>query len=223
MDNRFMLLQINDALFPIGAFAHSYGLETYVFNGLVNTEETAERYIKAYIHNSLLYNELLAIVLAYKYVQNRDLPSIIRLEGLYIASKSCSEIREATRRLSQRFIKNINLVSEDLFWNEYVAAALEHAHTFSYGVWCELQGMELMEILEAYLYSQVSNMVTNCVKLIPLSQSQGQKILTNLHFCMREAINRVVELDEEDFIRGCPGMDIASMQHEVMYSRLYMS
>ena len=31
----FYLLQVNDALFPIGGYSHSYGLETYIQKGIV--------------------------------------------------------------------------------------------------------------------------------------------------------------------------------------------
>ena len=41
----FYLLQVNDALFPIGAYSHSQGLETYIQKGIVHDEKTAEEYI----------------------------------------------------------------------------------------------------------------------------------------------------------------------------------
>ncbi len=37
----FILLQVNDALFPIGGYSHSYGLETYIQKNIVNSGETA--------------------------------------------------------------------------------------------------------------------------------------------------------------------------------------
>ena len=46
MEARFLLLQINDSLFPIGGYSHSYGLETYIQKGLVNDGSTARLYIE---------------------------------------------------------------------------------------------------------------------------------------------------------------------------------
>ena len=43
-DKLFYLLQVNDALFPIGGYSHSQGLETYIQKGLVHDEETAKEY-----------------------------------------------------------------------------------------------------------------------------------------------------------------------------------
>ena len=51
----FILLQVNDALFPIGGYSHSYGLETYIQKNIVNSGETALAFMKSSIKNSFLY------------------------------------------------------------------------------------------------------------------------------------------------------------------------
>ena len=48
----FYLLQINDALFPIGAYSHSQGLETYIQREIVHDEAAA----KEYIHHKIRWN-----------------------------------------------------------------------------------------------------------------------------------------------------------------------
>ena len=62
----FLLLELNDALVPIGAYAHSYGLEAYVQQGLVHDAATAEKWLQAYFSGRFLYGELLSARLAYK-------------------------------------------------------------------------------------------------------------------------------------------------------------
>ena len=44
---KFLVLQMNDSLFPIGAYSHSYGLETYIQKGIVKDAETAEKFENA--------------------------------------------------------------------------------------------------------------------------------------------------------------------------------
>ena len=46
LNSKFLLLQINDAMFPIGAYSHSYGLETYIQNGIVHDSQTAGEFIR---------------------------------------------------------------------------------------------------------------------------------------------------------------------------------
>ena len=74
-----------------------------------------------------------------------------------------------------------------------------------------------------YTYSLLSAIVTNAVKTIPLSQMSGQKILNEMlkkiEVCIAEA--KTVQL--EDLGIGGTEFDIEAMNHEMLYSRLYMS
>ena len=63
-DKRFLLLQLNDALFPIGAYTQSGGLETYIQKDLVCSVEDAARYLRNRLRFSVLYGELLPARLA---------------------------------------------------------------------------------------------------------------------------------------------------------------
>ena len=51
---QYLLLQINDALFPVGGYSHSYGLETYIQKNLVADAKEAGQYVLHYIENNLL-------------------------------------------------------------------------------------------------------------------------------------------------------------------------
>ena len=55
-EKQFLLLQINDALFPIGGYSHSYGLETYIQKELVSDEESAAEYIRNNLRFSVCFN-----------------------------------------------------------------------------------------------------------------------------------------------------------------------
>ena len=79
------------------------------------------------------------------------------------------------------------------------------------------------EMMECFLYSQTSAMVTNCVKTIPLSQSVGQALLFESFDLFEGIIRRAKHLAEEWLLAGTPGLEIRCMQHEGLYSRIYMS
>ena len=66
-------------------------------------------------------------------------------------------------------------------------------------------------------------MVTNCVKAIPLSQTDGQRLLFKCQELFPGLLEEVKSLTEEELCLSAPGMDIRCMQHEALYSRLYMS
>lgn len=51
----------------------------------------------------------------------------------------------------------------------------------------------------------------------------GQEILTSLYGFFEEIIDKLYTLEESDIGLSMPGFEIRSMQHEILYSRLYMS
>lgn len=105
---KFFLLQVNDALFPIGGYSHSYGLETYIQKGLVHDEDSAEEFIHKRLAYNFLYNEFLAARLGWDHAVNGDLEAISRLEEIMEAGKIPRETREASRKLGSRFIKTLS-------------------------------------------------------------------------------------------------------------------
>lgn len=72
-EKQFYLLQVNDALFPIGGYSHSQGLETYIQRGIVHDVDTAREYITHKIKWNLAYTELLAARLVLYPVSNNTL------------------------------------------------------------------------------------------------------------------------------------------------------
>ena len=66
-------------------------------------------------------------------------------------------------------------------------------------------------------------MVTNCVKLIPLSQTEGQRMLSDLYSLFGEILAEAENAGEEMLCASTPAFDLRSIQHETLYSRLYMS
>lgn len=228
--NYFLLLQINDAVFPIGAYTHSYGLETYIQKNLVHDRKSAFEYIKANLRGTFLYTELLAVRFAYEYSKKNKLKNIQKLDAYLRASKAAKETRNASEMLGSRFVKAVlptmPAFESDVF-NKYVeilkTEQLPTNYAVIYGVFCASTGIDLDKALRNYIFSNTSATMTNCVKTVPLSQNDGQKILSDCYNVFNEVVEKVYELKESDIGRAMPGFEIRSMQHEHLYSRLYIS
>ena len=220
----FFLLQVNDALFPIGGYSHSQGLETYIQKGIVHDEKTAAEYISKKLKLNLACTDLLGVRLAYKYALKEDVEALDTLEEILGASRIPMEQREASRKMGSRFTKTIPMEKRKIF-EEYLDARSGKpvSHCCAYGVFCAALGIEEEETLYHYLYAQTSAMVTNCVKTIPLSQSAGQKLLCGCYEEFEEILSRISDCTEDDLCLSAPGFDIRGIQHEKLYSRLYMS
>lgn len=225
---KFLVLQMNDSLFPIGAYSHSYGLETYIQKGIVKDAETAEKYLKMRLQYNFFYTDFLAVKLSYEAALRKNIQKVEELEDILGASRIPEEIRNASRKLGNRFVKTL-LAMEPSWKNGVFGNYLEVregkyiSQPCAYGTFCAEQGIPKEEMLEAFLYAQASAIVTNCVKTIPLSQSSGQKLLFSLIPFFEKMMEKIEETGEEMLCLSTPGFDLRSMEHEQLYSRLYMS
>ena len=224
---QFYLLQVNDALFPVGGYSHSQGLETYIQKGLVRDEKSAARYLLQKLKWNVAYTDLLAVKLAFEAALERKAEELDRLEEVLEASRIPMEQREAVRKMGSRFAKTMMGLSikESGIFTQYIEQrkGKNISHSCVYGVFCAAVGLEEQQVLAHYLYAQTSAMVTNCVKTIPLSQSTGQKLLTGCYPVFQEILEEISHCTMEDLAISAPGFDIRGIQHEKLYSRLYMS
>ena len=178
---------------------------------------------------SFMYTDLLAVKLSCMKRQTKgDIYKLEELEDIMEASRIPEEIRCASRKLGSRFVKT--LFCMDPSWKQgifekYVSIRTGKTicHPCAYGVFCAAREIPEEEMLAAFLYAQASAAVTNCVKTIPLSQSSGQKILFSLVPLFEEILELIKETGEDMLCLSAPGFDVRSIEHEQLYSRLYMS
>lgn len=223
---KFLLLQINDALFPIGAYSHSYGLETYIQKDLLPDAGDCWNFLRKRMEEGFCYNEFLSARYAYAYGAKGEADKILELEEILEACRTPREVREAGRKLGSRFIKTVRGMKidyENKTFEQCIRTKSVWTHSVIYGVFCASAGIAYEEAMEHYLYAQASSMVTNCVKTIPLSQTQGQHLLYQSQELLDRILRKLETLTLEDLCRSTPGFDIRSMQHEGLYSRIYMS
>lgn len=218
----FELLQLNDSTFPIGAYTLSWGLETFVQQKIINDSQTALEYLESEISSSFLTNELLPVKLSYEYADEGQWDKVLEIDEIYNAAKSAREIRAGSKKITARFFKTVSLWQKG---DDAVTSQLFRLNHFPviYGAYCALKKIPLEDVLKYFLYSQYSARVTTLVKLIPLSQNEGQKILHSLFEDFDRILSVLEEMGEDDLCRSCPASEIRGMQHEYLYTRLYMS
>lgn len=224
----FELLQLNDATFPIGSYTHSWGLETFVQKGIIRDSQTAESYFRSELESNFLTNDFLCARLSYEAAEKSDWNEIQEIDEIYNASRNAKEIREGSKKLAARFIKTVSLWNgaknlECTVENRTENPYIPNHFPVAYGSHCALSKISEDEALKAFLYSQISARVVTAVKLVPLSQSEGQKILHALFTLFGEILEKVMHLSKDDLCRSSPQSEILSMEHEFLYTRLYMS
>lgn len=221
------LLHLSDPTLPIGGYSHSSGLETYTQERVVKDVASAKSYIQSMLYNNLLYNDASFVRLAYQATKSGDIEELKKLDAECTALKSPQEIRLASQKLGARLIKNFRterpfyLASQ---YEEFINQAAHRGHyCIIYGMYGALLEIPAEEIVASFFFNAATSMVTNAVKLVPLGQLDGQHILFELEEIIPNLTQKTMTL-ERKLVGVCnTGFDIRCMQHERLYSRLYMS
>ena len=225
MNSFLALCQAFDALFPIGSYTLSGGMETYTQKGIVKDKSSLLAYLKAQLY-LLPYNDL---GVAAQTARSGD---FVLFDGLCAAMKQPCEIRLGSEKLCTRFLKAQEALFSYPLLIDYCRAIREGRCKGHYPVAVGLlirslglKGAELalLQALELYCYSLLSAMVNHGVKLIPLGQMDGQSALFEAMDGILTAVSRAVSVEIEELGVSGGGFDLRSMQHEGLAGRLYIS
>lgn len=221
---RLYMLQICDSLFPIGAFTLSNGLETFVQRGLIDSAEQLGKYLTDYLAVAP-YQELGAMALA---MQNADDKAAwISLDQLYTALRAPMEVRQGSAKLCMRLLKAAGQIAPLPVLEAYYAHIRQGdctgQHPIAVGLFAAGHGVNAQEALMIYGYSLLSAMTTHAAKCVPLRQLEAQRVLREHLPALLPAVQSALTITQEDLGASGAAFDILAMQHETLYSRLYMS
>jgi urease accessory protein len=88
---------------------------------------------------------------------------------------------------------------------------------------CAAHGIDARDGLHAFFHAIAANLVSAGVRLIPLGQTDGQRVLAGLEPGVSAAVDQGLSLGIEDIGSAAPVIDLASMHHETQYTRLFRS
>ena len=226
------LLQTSDQFFPTGGFAFSHGLEMYVAAGLVHDRATCRRLLTELFNHAIGPTDLVFCAHAHRLAAAPDaaaakLSSLVDLDHLLAAMKVPRELRLESRHVGRSFLRAAMALSPSrltkAFWEQVQRGEAQGHHAVVFGLAAHESGLPETSALLAYLYTVAASLAAAAVRLVPLGQSDGQRLLHELQPCCLELVQRYAHLTPDDAWNGVPGLDIRSMQHERLYSRLCRS
>ena len=214
------MMQALDSLFPIGTFTLSNGMETYTHKEIVKDKDSLEKFLSAYIY-TLPTSDL---GFAAKAAADHDKQT---LDEICTAARSPYELRMGSRKLCARFIKAEQALGDYPKLSDYAqkisAGDCMGHHCIAVGLFISDTDTDIRTGLEMYCYSLLSSMANHAVKLVPLRQLDGQAALNNAMKLIPSVVEKALKAPEDELGISGFGFDMRSMEHEKLYTRIYIS
>jgi urease accessory protein len=219
------LLHLASPALPVGAFSYSQGLEWAVESGAVTSEAAAQSWIRDALHLALARCEAPVLIGLLRAWKAGDAGEIARLNAEFIATRETSELRAETLQMGYSLARLLRDLPETPEATKTVLLGLnEIAFPTPWAAAAAHWQINVANAASAYLWAWLENQVMAAVKLVPLGQTAGQRMLAalspELPALAAEALKRAENEDWENFT---PGMTLASCQHETQYTRLFRS
>jgi urease accessory protein len=201
--------------YPVGAFAYSHGIEWAVEDGRIRDEATLAEWIAAIVRHGAGWSD--AVLFVETYGKDGDAAALAELNAFAVALTPSLERHLETTAQGMAFIKapGVEAFKE--------AAGAEIAYPIAVAVAAHGHAIAPAPALHAYLHGFAANLVSAGVRLIPLGQSAGQRVLAGLEDVITETAEAALAADIDEIGGMAVLSDIAAMQHETQYTRLFRS
>ena len=221
------LLQFADGLFPAGGQAHSFGLEQYVHSGQVRDSAGVEQFIRAHLNGSAGPCDSVAVTAAIALGTLRDIDACFAMDQDLDAMKHVSESREASRQMGRQTLRVASLVSGDPMLEQFLDAVESKSspghHPVAFGLSGSVFGWSPEAAAAAYLYSASAQLVGAALRLLPMGQLDGQRLLWSVGPLIARLAGEAADKGPEDICSCAPALEIAGMRHASQEHRLFRS
>ncbi len=215
------LWQLISPALPIGAFAYSQGLEWAVSSGAVGNQQQALDWLRGILIHNLCRCDLPLLQRLYRAWRDADAARIDYWNAWLLACRGSAELRAEDCHQGKalaRLLANLQ-VEAARPWAQRDDATFAAVYALALHHW----QIELAAGACGLLWSWCENQVGAAIKLIPLGQSAGQQLLSELLTLIPDQAAQALGLDDDAMGNGLPGQVMASMRHETQYSRLFRS
>lgn len=215
------LLQLCSGTLPIGGFTYSQGIEWAVECSWIKDEASLTDWLTDLIDTSLAQVEIPVLARLYRACEQDDAEQLAYWSDWLLASRETRELREEERNRG-RALASL-LVELEVPKAKALRDILAGCQSAGFALAAQGWSIPLKQAAQGFAWAWLENLALAGVKLIPLGQTAGQRVLRHLGDAASRAVQRGLELSDEDMGASAPALAIASSRHETQYTRLFRS
>jgi urease accessory protein len=210
--------------FPVGAFSYSSGIEWAVEANDIKNAETLKTWLGVMLTEGGGYCDAVLFAHAHRAVVDDDEKALRGVAELAAAFAPSKERHLETTAQGNAFVEAMRAA-----WTCDAIEKLKSvwdgpvAYPVAVAVASAGHGIALDPALAAYLQAVAANWVSAGVRLIPLGQSDGQRVLSALEPAVTATVQRALSAKLDDLGSSAFRADLASARHETQYTRLFRS
>lgn len=220
-------MHLASASLPIGGFAYSQGLEQACDAGMLTDAQQASRWIGDYLMLVLARQELPWWQEVHQACLLEDWDRLFHGVSMLTALRETAELRLESRQMAHALSRLYDQWLPGFHAGTLLPVNLHEAvfqdYSAAHAVLCALRGLSAELGMTAWLWGWLDNQVLAAVKLVPLGQQDGQKLMHALKPSVALAIEQAMQLDLVSAGSAPIGLAITSARHETQYARLFRS
>ncbi|WP_354001892.1 urease accessory protein UreF [Sinobacterium norvegicum] len=218
---RLKLMQLVSPALPVGAYAYSQGLEYAIDCGWLTCAEEVGDWLQGVMTHGLAFLDLPVLIRLHRAVQSGDQSAFSDWNDYLLASRETKELLLEDSQLGaalKRLLKSLNIGALSITGGEK-----ELSFCSLFAVAGVDAGISVEALLEGFSFSWLENQVQAATKIVPLGQTEGQRLMVQLMPAITAAVTDALAMDDEQIGNSLTGVAMASSWHENQYSRLFRS
>ena len=215
------LLQLVSPALPTGGFTYSQGLEYAVEAGWVHDVASLQDWLAGLIEDAIAYLEIPVLARLYHACAKQDTATLDQWGRYLLATRETFELRLEEQQRARALTRL--LIDLGISNTQKLQAVMEQCQAAPYALAASSWGISLHEAALGYAWNWLENMVIAAVKLIPLGQTDGQRVQLLLAETLAGAVQHGLAVPDDDIGASAPAMALASSLHETQYTRLFRS